>query len=404
MIASLILVVGSIAYSNKTTSVNTSGFGGDVWSTRSHWNTGERIDIIAYMLPDARLAFPGLAEALERYGLQVERVNGPIVLSSNDLGKPMIIVLTSKDARLYNLTSRISGLLSEGYIIITDYMSYERISGYISDYGAIVEVDVEERDEYIVVLRRLNASGAQLYTHVVAVSSLETDEVAGRLIAGIMRGGIHPASSLECYTLHSIVAVTRASYPYGILDIEHQVYKYTCESIPDSDVFRIMAVTTIVPGRILNWSSNDGGMWWSDRLINTYKILSGANMYDAMPYYDINKPPLNMMYTTSLYQGYRMEIDYWSQGIVGIDWQGSIGLNIARWVHELGSGYWSGYPHGTPIIVTVNPSYVINTINNSNAVMEWNVTGLWSRPGYRGAPAEPHSSSIILRVTISPDE
>ncbi len=365
-------------------------------------DTGERIDTIAYVLPGARLAYPGLVEALERYGLQVERVNGPIDLSSNGLGKPMIIVLTSKDALLYNLTSRISSLLTEGYIIITDYRSYERISRHISDHGAIVEVDVEEGDEYIVVLRKLNTPGARLYTHVVDVSSLETDEVAGRLIAGIMRGGIHPASPQECYTLHSIVAVTRASYPYGMLDIEHQVYKYMCESIPDGDVFRIMAVTTIVPGRILNWSSDDGGMWWSDRLINTYKILSGANMYDAMPYYDIDKPPLNILYTTPLYQGYRIGVDYWSQGIVGIDWQGSIGLNIARWVHELGSGYWSGYPHGTPIIVTVNPSYTLNTVNNSNAVIEWNITGIWSRPGYKGTPAEPHTSSIILRVTISP--
>ncbi len=364
------------------------------YNTSIDYNSIEDIYVTIY----AYKKYSNLINELEKYEYKI-RVIDDIKYTISILeqsSRPNVIILTYYDVDKYKITiDQVKSLLDRRNILIVDNYLYKDITMLI-DYNINILVDINSTD-YIVMIKNIDNSVYHLYF----IDSMDTSVDVAKFLADVIKKTNYDILNSQCTDLLRIISVSRSFYPYGILNVDHQFYRYICESMPNNDAFYIVAGTEIIPGRYLGWQDSNGNKWWSDRLINTYYLTDpNLNLYDAEPSTDYSA---GNSITVVLSIPPAIVLPSWNYGhsdIDYVDWQGSIGLEVAKWTHELGSGYWSGYPSGTDEIVFAKPGFSFTTVTGQNATMQWKIDGTWSSPGYRGRPSGFFTGTLIVYFTI----
>ncbi len=167
----------------------------------------------------------------------------------------------------------------------------------------------------------------------------------------------------------------------------------------DEDPYYVVASTTIIPGKYLGWREGVKE-WWSDNINTKYNLSNQyLNLYDFSPS-NRQKGGLSIAVTLSIPPGFSITWVYGDNGIVYVEPRGLTGDDIAEWFHDLDSGFWSIYPEGVDWPVEVEPGFSFTAVEGSESVQYWEITGVWSRPGYKGRPIDLFQGTLVIELHL----
>lgn len=334
--------------------------------------------------------YQNLAKELEARGLQVTTATTPeaIAQALSSIGSKAVILASSKTPGLEDI---LVGALARGHVVIADNRLYEALLNRLS----LQACPKTALDTYHIMIKPIDRGAI----HFLLVNNISSATTAEAMADYILRA-TYTVLKTGCHQWLATISYIGEWQPYGRIDVDHQLYYYSCDGNPSQDPYYIVATTRIVPGKYLGWS--DGWkQWWSDRIQTRYDLGDpNLNLYDFEP---ANRqiPRTTITVTLSMPPAVSVTWKYGGEG--GIEEVIPLGLtgdDFAEWTHELGSGFWSTFPSGVDWPVKVEPGLSFAANEGSHTVQYWWITGVWSRPGYRGMPTDTFQATLPIELHL----